>query len=93
MEGGRSLPLSRRDLAAAAAVFAIFVVGLAGLYLSMPASDYSFLKLPRTLEDIRILRFEHRIRLSLPSRFRLWFKVCSFMGLCFRRVSFGGFLI
>lgn len=59
MEGGRSLPLSRRDLAAATVVFAIFGVGLAGLYLSMPASDYSFLKLPRTLEDIRILRFEH----------------------------------
>ncbi|URD99941.1 NAD dependent epimerase/dehydratase family [Musa troglodytarum] len=56
MEGGRSLPLSRRDLAAAAVVLAIFGVGLAGLYLSMPASDYSFLKLPRTLEDIRILR-------------------------------------
>ncbi|CAL9755811.1 uncharacterized membrane protein At4g09580-like [Musa acuminata AAA Group] len=56
MEGGRSLPLSRRDLAAATVVFAIFGVGLAGLYLSMPASDYSFLKLPRTLEDIRILR-------------------------------------
>ncbi|RWV90228.1 hypothetical protein GW17_00047587 [Ensete ventricosum] len=87
MEGGRSLPLSRRDLAAAAAVFAIFGVGLAGLYLSMPASDYSFLKLPRTLEDIRILRFEHRIRLSLPSRFRFGLKFAALWDC-----AFGGFL-
>lgn len=33
-----------------------FGLGLLGVYLSMPASDYSFLKLPRTLEELQILR-------------------------------------
>ncbi|PPR86082.1 hypothetical protein GOBAR_AA34603 [Gossypium barbadense] len=33
-----------------------FVLGLGGVYLTMPASDYSFLKLPRSLEDLHILR-------------------------------------
>ena len=33
-----------------------FLVGLMVVYLTMPASDYSFLKLPRTLEDLQILR-------------------------------------
>ncbi|KAK2633738.1 hypothetical protein Ddye_028530 [Dipteronia dyeriana] len=31
-------------------------VGFRGGYPTMPASDYSFLKLPRTLEDLQILR-------------------------------------
>ncbi|WOL17438.1 hypothetical protein Cni_G26230 [Canna indica] len=56
MGGGQRLSFSRRETAAAAAVVASFGIGLAGLYLSMPAFDYSFLKLPRTLEDLRILR-------------------------------------
>ncbi|KAG6522785.1 uncharacterized membrane protein At4g09580-like [Zingiber officinale] len=57
MGGERRLPLSRWEAAAvAAAVVASFAVGLAALYLSMPVSDYSFLKLPRTLEDLQILR-------------------------------------
>lgn len=33
-----------------------FVLGLLGVYLTMPASDYSFLRLPRSLEDLQILR-------------------------------------
>jgi len=34
----------------------IFGLGLFGVYLSMPAEDYSFLKLPHTLEELKILR-------------------------------------
>ncbi|RZS07656.1 hypothetical protein BHM03_00038527 [Ensete ventricosum] len=50
------LTLSRWDVAAAAGVVASFGMGLLAVCLSMPASDYSFLKLPRTLEDIQYLR-------------------------------------
>ncbi|PPD81095.1 hypothetical protein GOBAR_DD21990 [Gossypium barbadense] len=34
----------------------VFVLGYIGVYLTMPPSDYSFLKLPRSLEDLHILR-------------------------------------
>ena len=37
-------------------VFA-FLSGLLCVYLTMPASDYSFLKLPRNLQDLQILRY------------------------------------
>ncbi|RWV98499.1 hypothetical protein GW17_00038648 [Ensete ventricosum] len=57
MACGRRFPLSRREVAAATGVLASYMVGLVGLYLTMPTSDYRFLKLPRTLEDLRILRF------------------------------------
>ncbi|CAK9309517.1 unnamed protein product [Citrullus colocynthis] len=33
-----------------------FLFGLLCVYLTMPASDYSFLKLPRNLQDLQILR-------------------------------------
>ncbi|KAJ8460346.1 hypothetical protein OPV22_033272 [Ensete ventricosum] len=56
MACGRRFPLSRREVAAATGVLASYMVGLVGLYLTMPTSDYRFLKLPRTLEDLRILR-------------------------------------
>ncbi|KAK3041568.1 hypothetical protein RJ639_000702 [Escallonia herrerae] len=49
-------PLTFWEVAAAGGVVLGFVVGLLGVYLTMPASDYSFLKLPRTLEDLQILR-------------------------------------
>lgn len=49
-------PLSVWEVAAASTVVLGFVVGLLCVYLTMPASDYSFLKLPRTLEDLQILR-------------------------------------
>ncbi|URE30416.1 SNARE associated Golgi protein [Musa troglodytarum] len=55
MGGGRRFPLSRREVAAATGVLASYMLGLVGLYLTMPATDYRFLKLPRTLEDLRIL--------------------------------------
>ncbi|KAK3029892.1 hypothetical protein RJ639_038515 [Escallonia herrerae] len=44
------------EVTAAGGVVLGFMVGLLGVYLTMPASDYSFLKLPRTLEDLQILR-------------------------------------
>ncbi|KAJ9707206.1 hypothetical protein PVL29_002278 [Vitis rotundifolia] len=49
-------PLTFWEVAGASAVVGAFVLGLACVYLTMPASDYSFLKLPRSLEDIQILR-------------------------------------
>ncbi|MQM07755.1 hypothetical protein Taro_040596, partial [Colocasia esculenta] len=52
----RGYSLSARQVAAAAAVVAGFGLGLLGVYLSMPASDYSFLKLPRSLDDLQVLR-------------------------------------
>ncbi|KAJ6814030.1 putative membrane protein [Iris pallida] len=51
-----NFPLSRRELAVGLAVVVGFGLGLLGVYLSMPASDYSFLKLPRTLEELQTLR-------------------------------------
>jgi hypothetical protein len=38
-----------------AGVAAVFAAGMAGVYVSMPHSDYSFLKLPRNLQDLRVL--------------------------------------
>ncbi|XP_010055300.2 uncharacterized membrane protein At4g09580 [Eucalyptus grandis] len=56
-DGARSsFPLSFWEVAAASTVVVGFGLGLLGVYLTMPASDYSFLKLPRTLQDLQILR-------------------------------------
>jgi uncharacterized membrane protein YdjX (TVP38/TMEM64 family) len=49
-------PLSFWEVAVASTVAIGFVVGLLGVYLTLPESDYSFLKLPRTLEELQILR-------------------------------------
>ncbi|KAK3434774.1 uncharacterized membrane protein At4g09580 [Eucalyptus grandis] len=54
--GSSKFPLSSWEVAMAALVVAGFALGLAGVYLTMPASDYSFLRLPRSLEDLQILR-------------------------------------
>ncbi|XVF52331.1 hypothetical protein PTKIN_Ptkin05aG0010100 [Pterospermum kingtungense] len=51
-----SFPLSFWEVTVAATVLMGFVLGLIGVYSTMPASDYSFLKLPRSLEDLQILR-------------------------------------
>lgn len=53
---GVILPLSRWEVMAALGVFLLFSVGLGCIYLTMPAADYSELKLPRTLSDLRILK-------------------------------------
>ncbi|XP_011070298.1 uncharacterized membrane protein At4g09580 [Sesamum indicum] len=49
-------PLTVWEVTVASGVVLGFVLGLVGLYLTMPASDYSFLKLPRSLQDLQILR-------------------------------------
>ncbi|GMI63893.1 hypothetical protein like AT4G17790 [Hibiscus trionum] len=51
-----SFPLSFWELSVASTVLIAFLLGLFGLYFTMPASDYSFLKLPRSLQDLQILR-------------------------------------
>uniref|UniRef100_A0A251TXL0 Uncharacterized protein n=1 Tax=Helianthus annuus TaxID=4232 RepID=A0A251TXL0_HELAN len=40
----------------ASGVVLTFALGLLGVYLTLPDSDYSFRKFPRTLEDLHILR-------------------------------------
>ncbi|GKV10670.1 hypothetical protein SLEP1_g22003 [Rubroshorea leprosula] len=55
MKGPR-FPLSFWEVAGASMVVLGFILGLLGVYLTLPASDYSFLKLPRSLEDLQILR-------------------------------------
>ncbi|XP_060971953.1 uncharacterized membrane protein At4g09580 [Cannabis sativa] len=49
-------PLSFWEVTVASSVVLGFIIGLLGVYLTMPSSDYSFLKLPRSLEDLQILR-------------------------------------
>lgn len=49
-------PLTMWEISAASGVVIAYGLGLLGVYLTMPSSDYSFLKLPRTLEDLQILR-------------------------------------
>ncbi|PON48304.1 Transmembrane protein [Parasponia andersonii] len=49
-------PLSFWEVTVASTVVLGFLIGLLGVYLTMPSSDYSFLKLPRSLEDLQILR-------------------------------------
>ncbi|BAS80394.1 uncharacterized membrane protein At4g09580 [Oryza sativa Japonica Group] len=43
------------EAALLAGVAAAFATGLVGVYLSMPHSDYSFLKLPKNLQELQIL--------------------------------------
>lgn len=50
-------PLTFLEMASASGVVLCFAVGLAGVYLTLPDSDYSFLKLPKTIEDLHILRY------------------------------------
>ncbi|RDX67717.1 putative membrane protein, partial [Mucuna pruriens] len=49
-------PLSFWEATVASMVALVFVLGLLCVYLTMPDSDYSFLKLPRTLQDLQLLR-------------------------------------
>lgn len=50
-------PLSRWEFAAAIAVFVVFSIGLFSIYLTMPAAEYGKLKLPRSLSDLRMLKY------------------------------------
>lgn len=51
------LPLTRWEVATAIAVVLIFSTGLFCIYLTMPAADYGKLKLPRTIADLRLLKY------------------------------------
>lgn len=53
---GSKFPLTFWEMTMASGIVLGFLVGLLCVYLTMPASDYSFLKLPRTLEDLQNLR-------------------------------------
>lgn len=57
LEMSSKFPLTAWEMAGAAGVVFAFAVGLLGVYLTLPDSDYSFLKLPKTLEDLHILRY------------------------------------
>lgn len=53
---GSRFPLTFWEMMMASGVVLGFLAGLLCVYLTMPASDYSFIKLPRTLEDLQTLR-------------------------------------
>ncbi|RZC60338.1 hypothetical protein C5167_022087 [Papaver somniferum] len=53
---GSKFPLTFWEVTIALSVVSSFVLGLLGVYLTLPTSDYSFLKLPRSLEDLQLLR-------------------------------------
>ena len=57
-----------------------FGLGLLCVYLTMPASDYSVLKLPRSIEDLRILRygFFGDLLLIFPFDLMQWFSHLGF---------------
>lgn len=50
-------PLTRWEFAAALGVFVVFSTGLICVYLTMPAAEYGKLKLPRTIADLRLLKY------------------------------------
>ncbi|KAE8659050.1 protein NDR1/HIN1-like 22 [Hibiscus syriacus] len=50
------LPISRWELAAFFGVFLIFSTGLFCIYLTMPATEYGKLKIPRSISDLRLLK-------------------------------------
>ncbi|XP_051149764.1 uncharacterized membrane protein At4g09580 [Andrographis paniculata] len=65
-------PLSRWEFAAALAVFLVFSTGLLCIYLTMPASEYEMLKVPRTLADLRLLKDHFATYAALyPAKFIL----------------------
>ncbi|TYI39077.1 hypothetical protein ES332_A02G074100v1 [Gossypium tomentosum] len=49
-------PVSRWELAAFFGVFLIFSTGLFCIYLTMPATEYGKLKIPRSISDLRLLK-------------------------------------
>lgn len=58
--GARSegkFPLTRWELAAALSVFFVFSTGLFYVYLTMPDAEYGKLKMPRTVSDLRALKY------------------------------------
>ena len=50
-------PLTRWEFAAFVGVFLLFASGLFCIYLTMPPADYGKLKLPRTIAELRTLKY------------------------------------
>lgn len=50
-------PLTRWEFAAFVGVFLLFVSGLFCVYLTIPPAEYDKLKLPRTISDLRLLKY------------------------------------
>uniref|UniRef100_A0A0D6R6Z1 VTT domain-containing protein n=1 Tax=Araucaria cunninghamii TaxID=56994 RepID=A0A0D6R6Z1_ARACU len=55
-KGEIRFPLAHFEMAAAVSVFCVFSLGLLCIYLTMPASEFQVLKLPRTIEDLQVLK-------------------------------------
>ncbi|PKA55712.1 putative membrane protein [Apostasia shenzhenica] len=55
-KGSAKFALSWWEIAGGLGVAASFALGLLSVYFSMPPTDYSFLKIPRTIEELQILR-------------------------------------
>lgn len=66
-------PLSPGELAVFVGVFFFFVAGLFCIYKTMPAAEYGKIKLPRTVSDLRVLKW---VQLSPIPRFLV-------VGACF----------
>lgn len=50
-------PLTKWELAAALGIFLVCATGLVCVYLTMPSAEYQSVKLPRTLSDLRVLKY------------------------------------
>lgn len=50
-------PLSRSELVAFVCVFFVFSIGLYVIYSTMPSAEYGRIKLPRTISDLRLLKY------------------------------------
>lgn len=51
------IPLNRWEFAAALGVLFVFSAGLCCIYLTMPAAEYEKFNLPRTISDLRMLKY------------------------------------
>lgn len=83
-------PLSFWEVTVASSVVLGFLLGLLGVYLTMPESDYSFLKLPRNLDDLQILRYFFLIIFFLFPRMFFFFLLRwrHYFFICFFFLSF-----
>lgn len=55
--GAKVVAANRWEFVAAIAVFTVFSIGLFCIYLTMPDAEYGKLKLPRTIADLRLLKY------------------------------------
>ena len=50
-------PLSKWEVAAAFGIFLVCSTGLVCVYMTMPSAEYQSVKIPRTLSDLRMLKY------------------------------------